>query len=122
MTATKQEMNQLLQDIPIRLILDDEEIETEETDLLAAATGPSTAKRGGATQAVASQRRNATNGDGPGGKEQRHDSGHPCQGLPTVTNNKARNEVQNFHGKNFLLHLGLGQKSKNLYNCLIKCL
>ena len=46
------EMNQLLEDIPIGLILDDGETET---DLLDAVTEPATKKRGGATQAVASQ-------------------------------------------------------------------
>ena len=47
------EMNQLLEDIPIGLILDDEETET---GLLGAETEPPTEERGGATQAVAPQR------------------------------------------------------------------
>ena len=82
------EMNQLLEDIPIGLILDDGEAETEETGLLDAVPEPSTVERGGAMQAVASQRRDAANGEG--GKEQRHNSGHPCQWLPIITNNKTR--------------------------------
>ena len=44
------EMNQLLEDIPIGLILDDDETET---DLLGAVTEPTTEKRGRTTQAVA---------------------------------------------------------------------
>ena len=76
------EMDQVLEDIPIGLILDDDETET---DLLGAATEPPTVERGGATQAVASQRR--TNASGEGGQERRHNSGHPCQGLPILITN-----------------------------------
>ena len=74
------EMNQLLEDIPIGLILDDKETET---DLLGAETEPPTKERGEATQAFPSQQ--STNSNGEGGKEQRHNSGHPCQGLPILT-------------------------------------
>ena len=66
------EMNQLLEDIPIGLIFNNEETET---DLVGAETEPSTEERGGATQAVASQR--CMNASGEGRKEQGHDSGHP---------------------------------------------
>ena len=48
------EINQLLEDIPIGLILDDGKTEMD-IDLLDAVTEPSTVERGGATQAVASQ-------------------------------------------------------------------
>ena len=80
----EEEMNQLLIDIPIGLILDDGETEMK-TDLLDAVTKPSTVKKGGAMETVASQRCFATNDEG--GNEQRHNSGHPCQGLPIITNN-----------------------------------
>ena len=74
------EMNQLLEDVSIGLILDDKETET---DLLSAETEPSTKERGEATQALPFQK--STNANGEGGKEQRHNSGHPCQGLPILT-------------------------------------
>ena len=71
------EMNQLLEDILIGLILDDDEMET---DLLGTVTEPPTEERERATQAVAPQR--CMNTSGEGGREQGHDSGHPCQELP----------------------------------------
>ena len=77
------EMQQLLQDIPINLILDDEETRTIE--MRDAATKLPTDERGGATQAVAAQEDN-TNGKGE--RERRHVDGHPCQGLPMLTTNK----------------------------------
>ena len=70
-------MNQLLEDIPIGPIF-----EETETDLLGAETEPPTEERGGAMQVVASQR--CMNAIGEGRKEQGHESGHPCQGLPTL--------------------------------------
>ena len=70
------EMQQLLQDIPINLILDDEETRTIE--MRDAATKLPTDERGGATQAVASQQDN-TNGKGE--RERRHVDGH-CRGCP----------------------------------------
>ena len=79
------EMDQLLEDIPIGLILDDDETET---DLLGAATEPPTIERGGAMQAVASQR--CTNASGEGGQERGHYIGHPCQGLPILITKNAR--------------------------------
>ena len=46
-----------------------------------------TEERGRATQAVALQQ--YANANGEGGKEQRHDNGHPCRGLPILTMKKA---------------------------------
>ena len=75
------EMEQLLEDIPIGLILEDEETPTLVETEMDAGTEPPTNERGGATQAVASQLIQA---DGEGGKEGRRDDGHPCQGLPML--------------------------------------
>ena len=49
-----------------------------------AGTEPPTNERGGATQAVASQRIQHIPADGEGGKEGRHNDGHPCPGLPML--------------------------------------
>ena len=82
-------MNRLLKDIPIGLILDNEEtLETKTENLLGAGTEPPTKENGGATQAVASKQYTNANANGDRGKDQMHDSGHPCQGLPIVTTNK----------------------------------
>ena len=78
------EMDQLQEDIPIRLILEDEEIPTPET-LLDATIAPPTEERGRATQVDAPQQ----DANCEGRKEQRHDKGHPCQGLPIPTMNEA---------------------------------
>ena len=81
--------------IPIGLIVEDEEtpaLETEMETLLGAITEPPTEESGGAMQAVALQQ--YANANGEGGKELRHDSGHPCQGLPTLT---IRDEITQEH-------------------------
>ena len=79
-------MNRLLEDIPTGLILEDEEtIEMKTKNLLGAETEPPTEERGWATQEVTSQQ--YANANGKGGMEERHDSGHSCQGLPILTTN-----------------------------------
>ena len=66
------EMGQLLEDIPIGLILEDDETPTlVETELDAGTEPPPTNERGGATQAVASQRIQRIQADGEGGKTRR---------------------------------------------------
>ena len=76
------ETNQLLESVPLELISGVEEDATSTIEmLLDAATEPITEERGRATQAVASHQ----SANGEKGKEQRHDSGNPCQGLPILT-------------------------------------
>ena len=66
------EMGQLLEDIPIGLILEDDETPTlVETELDAGTEPLPTNERGGATQAVASQRIQRIQADGEGGKARR---------------------------------------------------
>ena len=74
------EMDQLLENIPVRLILEDEETPMLKMEtLLDAVTEPPIEVRGGTMQAVAPQRKP----NGEGGKEPRHNSWHPCGGLPS---------------------------------------
>ena len=54
--------------------------------LLEAVTKPHTEKKGGATQSIALQQ----NANEEGGKEPRHNSGHPCRGLPILTMNNTQ--------------------------------
>ena len=56
-----------------------------------------TKERGGATQAVASQQ--YANANSEGGKEPRHESGHPFWGLPILTMKKAT--LRQVHGVSF---------------------
>ena len=88
------EMEQLLEDIPIGLILENEEpltlVETE----MDGGTEPPTNERGGATQVVASQRIQRMQAEGEGGKEGSHDDGHPCPGLSMLPTNKTFYEKQ----------------------------
>ena len=88
------EMEQLLEDIPIGLILEDEELSTLVETKMDDGTEPPTNERGGATQGVASQRIQRMQADGEGGKKGSNNDGHPCPGLPMLPTNKTFYEKQ----------------------------
>ena len=87
------EMQQLLEDIPIGLILEDEEASTLTETVLDAGTEPPTNERGGATQTVAPQR---TQANGEEGKEGRPDDGHPFPGLPMLPTKIGLTELNSY--------------------------
>ena len=77
-------MNRLLEDIPIGLILEDEEtsaLEMKTETLLGATTEPPTEERGRAIQAVASQQ--YANANGKGGRSQGMTVGTLPEGCPS---------------------------------------
>ena len=80
---------ELLENIPLELIMEEEMPELDR--LLDAETELPTGEKGVATQAVATQ----LDANGEGGKEEGHNSRHPCQGLPitVVYVNRSNNKL-----------------------------
>ena len=72
---------ELLKGIPLELIMEEEKPALEKLLDTSTVTELPTEEKGVATQAVATQ----LDANGEGGKEEGHDSGHPCQGLPIAT-------------------------------------